>query len=167
MHVGMKEAVANGMAQEALDDEIAQRHGDRGHARASAGTSERGVPSIHSRVRTCRAVRAQSTRGTRKPGSSFDIARHFGNGRGFHAKVKFELHRLRKRVDGSDGTQPPHLGAPPLGKAGGEIEALDVVAELLLDSGAEDLDRHPSPSVVRALCTWAIDAAATGGPNSV
>ena len=52
----MEEAVAQSMAQEALA--------------SSAARSLSGVPSIHSSVSTSRAVRSQSTVGTRKSASS-------------------------------------------------------------------------------------------------
>ena len=71
--------------------------------------SEMGVPSIHSVVSTCLAVRCQSTLGTRKSWIVLGIVRHLGNGGGFHAQIEFELHGMFEHFNRSDRPQPPGL----------------------------------------------------------
>src|SRR5262249_34106123 len=68
MHVGVEEAVAQRLAQKGLNHRAARLVRSKPLA-SSRARSESGVASIHSSVSTSRAVRSQSTAGTRKSGS--------------------------------------------------------------------------------------------------
>ena len=117
VHVGVEEAVADGMAQEALDHLVAERRQIEALAPCSAAMSAIGVPSIHSVVSTWRAVRCQSIFGTRKPRIVLGVLRHLGDGRGLHAQIEFELHRLLEHGDRRHGPQPAAFGADALDQA--------------------------------------------------
>ena len=74
-----------------------------------------------------------------------------------------------ERVDHGDRPQPARGRMEALDLPGGEEVAVEVAAEALLDAGAQDLDRRRRArtplSIATALCTWAMEAAATGGPE--
>ena len=70
MHVGVKEAVAQRVAEKRLDQRARQASAGRSLWPASRARSDSGVASIHSSVSTSLLVRSQSTVGTRKSGSS-------------------------------------------------------------------------------------------------
>ena len=69
----------------------------------------------------------------------------------------------------STGLQPLRLGKQPFGETGGEEHVGEVAREAPLDAGPQHLDRDVALAVgvaTLARCTCAIEAAATGSPNS-
>ena len=128
MHVGVEEAVAQRVAQEGLDHRAAERRQVEALAPRALARSLSGVPSIHSSVSTSRAVRSQSTAGTRKSGSSLVFSRHLRERGGFEPQVHLDRDRARQRVDHLDQPQPPRLGRMALGGARREIESVEIGA---------------------------------------
>ena len=114
----------------------------------SASTSEIGVPSIHSVVSTSRAVRCQSTLGTRKPGSSLVFAAISDNGRGFHAQVEFLLHRLLEHLHGGDRPQPAAFGADRSISRAAKKKLSRSAAKRFSTPGRRTLTATSRPSVV-------------------
>ena len=106
---------------------------------ASAARSVSGVPSIHSSVSTSRAVRSQSTVGTRKSGSSLVFSRISEMRGGFEPQVHLDRDRARQRVDHLDQAQPPRLGRMALGGARREVERVEIALEAPLDAGPQHL----------------------------
>ncbi len=70
VHVGVEEAVAEHLLEEDLGRLRAGSGPGRSPAAIRASRSSEAIPLTRSRVSTRRAVRCQSTRGTRKPSSS-------------------------------------------------------------------------------------------------
>ena len=106
------------------------------------------MPSIHSTVSTRRAVRFQSTSGTRKPSSPAvfsAISEMAAASR--RRSISSSVVRL-ERVDDGDGLQAPRRRMQALDQARGEVVAVEVAAELLLDAGAQDLDGDLAPAPV-------------------
>ena len=64
----------------------------------------------------------------------------FGGRRGLQAKIHFDLHRARQRIDDFDRLQPPRFRKPEFGDARGEIHVREIAAEEALDAGAENFD---------------------------
>ena len=109
---------------------------------SSAAWSLSGVPSIHSSVSTSRAVRSQSTVGTRKPASSRGVLRHLGERGGFQPEIHFDRDRAGKRRDHLDRPQPPRFRRPAFRLARGIKESVEIGLEAPLDAGPQDLHRH-------------------------
>ena len=133
------------------------------------------MPSIHSSVSTRRAVRCQSTAGTRNASTPaaarpFDVVGHLRDGGRLEPQVHLELGRAPQVVDDGDRPQPARRRMEPLDQAGGEIVAVEIVLKRRSTPGRRILTatvrRVPSASSTTALCTCAIEAAAIGGPNS-
>ena len=76
------------------------------------------------------------------------VLRHLGDGGGLEAQVHLQLGRSLQRVDDGDGLQAPRRRMQALDEAGGEVVAVEVAAELLLDAGAQDLYGYLAPAAV-------------------
>ena len=109
---------------------------------AVSATCRIGVPSIHSTVSTRFAVRFQSTSGTRKPSSLFDVAGHLGDRRRLEPQIHLEFGRVLQVVDDRHRLQPPRRFVIPLDHAGREVVAVEVAAEALFDIRTQDFDGH-------------------------
>ena len=110
MHVGVKEAVAQGVAQKRLDERARQPGGSNPRAASRRGSLS-GVPSIHSIVSTSRVVRSQSIAGARKSGSSCRFSANSDGGRRLEAEVHLHAHRARERLDHLDRRRRRSSGA--------------------------------------------------------
>ena len=117
---------------------------------SSAARLESGVPSIHSSVRTVRAVRSQSTVGHAEIRIVLRVVANLGDGGGFEPQVHLDGDRTRERIDDLDEPQPARLGRMALGVARREIHRVEIGLEAPLDAGAQHLDgnayvRRPPP----------------------
>ena len=140
MHVGVKEAVAHGVAQKRLDDDapevrevgagllqtvdIGQRNPvdpfERQHVLGGAVP----IDAWHAEFRVARAVFGE-----------------FGRGRRLQPEIHFHPHRARQGVHDLDGAQAAGFGDVALGEAGGEIHVREVAREAGLDAGPQHLHR--------------------------
>ena len=168
MHVGVEEAVAHGVLQESAHDREAERP-----AVEAGGVDPRdvgdgdAVDPLHGQHATRRALPVDL--GHAEVGVVLDVLGHLGDGGGLEPQVHFDLGGVAQVVDDGDRLQAPRGRVKAFDLARGEVVAVEVAAEALLDAGAKDLTatvRRPLPSSTTALCTWAMEAAATGGPNS-
>ena len=103
------------------------------------------MPSIHSSVSTPRAVRSQSTVGTRKSGSSLTFSRISAIAA---ASSRRSISIVTERASvstTSTNAQPPRLGRMALGVARREVERVEIAPEAPLDAGPQHLhgDRLP------------------------
>ena len=128
------------------------------------------MASIHSVVSTSRAVRSHSGCGTRKLGSS----------RVFSASSDMAAASSRRSISmatdrasvstTSCGRSRLASGTKRSNMAGGEAHGLEIARELLAHAGPHHLDGDGAPRrrgrAMRALWTWAIEAAATGSLKS-
>ena len=93
---------------------------------------------------------------------------HLRERRSLEAQVHLDRNGAGERIDDCDRPQPPRRGIDALDQPRAGIECVEVAAEPAPDAGAQHLDRdrphgHPVRAGDFALCTWAIEAAATGG----
>ena len=109
-------------------------------AAASRATSAIGMPSIHSTVSTRRAVRFQSTSGTRKSASPLMFSAISEMAAASSRRSISISVGAPQRVDDGDRLQAPRGRMKALDLARGEVVAVEVAAEALLDAGAQDLD---------------------------
>ena len=111
VHVGMKEAVAHGVAQERAQHRQTERAADRGPPPPAASRSAIGMPSIHSivstRLRRALPVDARhaETRSSDRP--SRDVLGHLRDGGRLEPQIHLELGRALQRVDDGHRPQPP------------------------------------------------------------
>ena len=99
------------------------------------------MPSIHSSVSTRRAVRLQSIAGTKKPGSA-SIASASSEARGRLApQVELARGPALERRDDQPRAQPRRFAAQRFDLRRGPFIGVDRAGELLLDAGAQHLDR--------------------------
>ena len=109
---------------------------------ASAAWSLSGVPSIHSSVSTSRAVRSQSTAGTRKPASSRVFSRHFGKRGRFQPEIHFHRHRAGERRHRFDRAQALRFERQAFRLARGKEKGVEIDLEAALDAGPQNFHRH-------------------------
>ena len=117
MHVGVKEAVAQRVAQKGLDQRAGELRQVEALGLRARARSDSGVASIHSSVSTSLAVRSQSTVGTRKSGSSLVFSAISESAAASRRKSISTVTERRKRVDHLDEPQPPRLGGKVFGVA--------------------------------------------------
>ena len=108
---------------------------------SSRARSDSGVASIHSSVSTSRAVRFQSTLGTRKSGSCLGVLRHLGQRGGLQPQIHLDGDGAPQRLDHLDETQPPRLGRQVLGVARHEREGGEIDLAAMLDAGPQHFHR--------------------------
>ena len=140
MHVGMEEAVADGVAQEALDDRVAERH--QIEARLPQCFDIRHAACHRSTRWSGRAARlsAQSTVGRRKPGSSLVFS-------AISAMAEASMRRSSSSFIDCSSIATAAMGRRRLPSADmlsimprGKAEAVDIGSETLLDTGAQNFD---------------------------
>ena len=99
------------------------------------------MPSIHSSVSTRRAVRRQSTPGTRKPSVAAAMFSAISEMAAASSRRSISISvGAPQRIDDRHGAQAPRRRMEALDLARGEIVAVEVAAEAALDAGAQDLD---------------------------
>ena len=141
MHVGVKEAVAQRVAQEGLDHRAAERRQIEALG-FERGAVVSGVPSIHSSVSTSRAVRSQSTVGTRKSGSS-RCSPPSRRARPPRAAGPFRSRPSGASVSTTSISRSRRAsGEKLLGLARGKEERVEIGLEAALDAGPQHLHRH-------------------------
>ena len=140
VHVGMKEAVADGMAQEALDHRVAQLHEVEalGTQRLDIG-NRRAIDPLGGQHFAPGAFPIDLRHA--KPGVILGVLRHLGQGRCFHAQVQFLLHGLLQHLYGGHRPQPAAFRAEALHQAGGEIEASQVGRKPFANAWPQHLHR--------------------------
>ena len=160
----MEKPVAQRVAEERLD----HRTGEPLEVEAvgsSRARSESGTPSIHSSVSTSRAVRSQSTAGTRKSGSFLVFSAISESAAASNRRSISSATERPQRVYHFDQPQPPRFGGHQLGLARGKGEGVEVELETPLYAWSEHLHRdcaRSSAVAISARCTCAMEAAATG-----
>ena len=140
-------------------------------AAASASRSASGMPSIHSSVSTSpRGPRPNRPAARGSPASSLVFSAISESAAASRRRSISMATERRQRVDHGDRPQPARGRRKRSISRAAKTNASRSLLEALLDAGAQHLDRDRlgAPSGVRtsALCTCAIEAAATGGPNS-
>ena len=141
MHVGMEEAVANGVLQEGLDDVAAKR--DRvmagGAQRLDIGEADAVDPFVdqdlaggelpirhrHAEIRILSGILGE-----------------FGERRRLKAQIHLHGDRARQGLDDGDEAQAPCLGRACLRQLRAEAHGGEIAVEAVADSGPEDLDRN-------------------------
>ncbi len=113
VHVGVKEAVVQGVAQKRLDEPAPERGRVEARAPASGSGSLSGVPSIHSIVSTSRVVRSQSIVGARNARVALEILAEFGRRRRLETEIHLHPHRARQRLDDLHRLQPARFRKQP------------------------------------------------------
>ena len=139
VHVGMEEAVAQGVAQEGLDQRVGKRVQIVAGGREAA-TSDILMPSIHSMVTTSRPVRSQSTSARGSPDRLCVFSAEFRKGGGLEPQIHLDLRRLLQRLGDLDRTEPAGRGHEALLQVRHEIEGLEIACETLAHAGPDDLD---------------------------
>ena len=131
---------------------------------SSAARLESGVPSIHSSVSTVRAVRSQSTAGTRKSGSSFVLSRISAMAAA-SSRRSISIVTERASVSTTSMSRSRRASAEwrsALRAAKYSVSRSDLKRRSMPGRSTFTASVCPSAS---ALCTCAIEAAATAGPN--
>ena len=139
VHVRMEKAIADRVAQKALDhgiaklDEIEPLRAKRIHISDWRSVNPLGGQHVpagplpidlwHAKVRVI-------------PG----VLRHLGKGCGLHAQVEFLLHGLLEHVHCGNRSQPASLCTEALHEAGSKIEAAKISSEPLSHAWAQNLD---------------------------
>ena len=148
MHVGMEEAVAHGMPQEALHQERAERL----HLVAGGGKrvaiGNRDAVDPFQRQHAPRAARPIDLRHA-ETCIVLGVLGHLGESGGLHAKIHLDGNGLRQSVDHGDRPKPPGGPVEPLDHARGEDVRVEILLEALLDAGAQHLDRDRLERAVR------------------
>ena len=160
MHVGVEEAVAQGVAQEGLD-QLAPERGRIEAELPSAPGSLSGVPSIHSIVRTSRVVRSQSIFGARKSGIVGEVLAEFAAAAASSRK-SISMRTERASVSTTSTGAAVAVAARTARRARGEEHVGEVALKRRSTPGRSSLtatSRSPSASRTRARCTCAIEAA--------
>ena len=146
MHVGVEEAVADGVAQETLEElarqflavepgRVERREVADRDALDPAGGEHCLGGVVPADVRDDEAL------------VLFGVLLELGNGGRFEPQVEFEPGRPVEGLDHIGRPQPAQFAGEALGKAGARIVAFEIGAEPPLDPGAENLDRHRAPAV--------------------
>ena len=139
VHIGMKEAVADGMPQERLQQGLAQRF-----AVNARGVERRGFADRDARHPAggehgfCRVVPAHAR--DHEPLIILDIFGHLGNRGRLEAQIELEPGGAIKRLDHFHRLQAAQRFDPTLGPGGTGILSFDIGAKALLNAGAQDLD---------------------------
>jgi hypothetical protein len=157
-------------AQEGLDHRCGRAPAGRWPAaRAALDTVAERMPSIHSVVSTrfggALPVRPPA-RGSRD--RRWSVLRHLGQRCRLEPQVHLHRDRAGQGVDDGDRLEAPRCRREALGSRAAKKKSRDRGGSGRATPGRSTLTATslPSPSRTSRLCTWAIEAAATGGPNS-
>ena len=108
--------------------------------------------------------------GTRKSRIVVRCSRPIRKGRCLEPRIHLDRDRARQRLHHGEGRRPAHRRSDALDEPRAEAHIGEIALEARLDAGTQDLDGDASapdpPRRGRALCSWAMEAAATGSPNS-
>jgi hypothetical protein len=144
VHVGMEEAVADRVAEEALDDRVAQLHQvEPLRAKGVDVGNWRSIDPFGGEHVTRGALPVNLRHA--ETGIFPGVFRHFRNGCGLHAQVELLLHRLFEHGDGGHGPEPPSFSAELFHKAGGKVVTAEIGSEALSNAGAQHLDGEIPP----------------------
>ena len=170
MHVGVEEAVAQGVAQERLDELAAERADVEALRRQPLGIAERrAVDPFHRQHFARGAVPVDRRRA--KIGVVLEVLAIFGGRGGLQAKIHLHAHRARQRLDDLHRPQPlarPGTGARRAGRR--RTCRRDRARSRRSTPGRSTFTATIALAVAvahRARWTCAIEAAATGSPNSM
>ncbi len=159
MHVGMEEAVAQGVGQEAPDDRVGQPLPvDPGGVEARMVAQGQALDPFSDEDPLGRQLPVGLRHAEAR--IALRVLGHLGRRRAFQAQIHLEAHALGQRVDEGDGAKPPRLGRDALGRPRGQIEALEIRPEPRLHARPQRLDRDVA---VRALDPRAMDLRDRGG----
>ena len=168
MHVGMKEAVAQRVAQEALDHLAAEIGQIDLRLLEPRMVAQRDAVDPFHRQHIVRGA-VPVDRGHAKVRIVAGVLRHLGQRGGFEPQIHFHRDRARHRVDDFDQPQPPRfrrIAPRPCARQrrnrarSRRKRAATLGRSTLTATGL----RTPSRSI-SARCTCAIEAAATAGPK--
>ncbi len=160
MHVGMKETVAQRLAEKLAHDQqgdsfgilsgcvqlrsAAQRRSLHPFRRQNARSRARPVDSRYAKLHIARGV--------------FGELRRCGR---FHPQIELKRDAGRQRIDKCPHAQPPRLGEKPLRPARGKSEGRQIAGEFGFDTGPENLHGHGARRLV--ICCRAVHLGDRGG----
>ena len=141
VHIGVEKAVAQGLAQEGLDDGAAK--GDAVMAFGDDGIDivQRGaVDPFHGENFTRGQIPIDG--GDAEIRVVAGVFRHFGQSGGFETEIHLHGHGARERFDDIDEFQAAGLGGERFEESRGIGHGAEIAAEAIADIGAQDFDRH-------------------------
>ena len=148
VHVGVKEAVAQRMAEEGLDQRPGERARIVAERRQAVRVGERNsLDPLHRHDFAGRAVPVDR----RRPDVRI-VPRVFGElrrSRGLEPEIHLHPHRSRESLDDLDEAQAAHLRRDPLGEPRREEHVGEIAREPALDSRAQHFDRDGLGAFVR------------------
>jgi hypothetical protein len=147
-NTGVKEAVAQSVAQEGLD----HRAGEMLQVEALGlqprlVVERRAVDPVEGQHVPGGAVPVHG--GNAEVGIAAGVVGHLGERRSLQPQVHLDRNRAAQGVHRLDHAKPPRLGRQGFGALGGKRERIEIDAKALLDAGAEHLDRHRLAAVRR------------------
>lgn len=110
-------------------------------ASCNAPTLDRGMPSIHSVVRTSRPGPVPVDLWRPKVRVAGRIVAELGRSGGLQAQIHLQAHAARQRFDDLDQAQATGFRRRTLGEAGSEHHVVEVAPEPDFDARTQDLDR--------------------------
>ncbi len=141
MHVGVEEAVAQRVAQEALDHVAAKRRQVEALGRKRGVVVERRAVDPFEREHFARGA-VPVDAGHAKVGVLAGVLGHFGQRGRFQPEIHFDRHRAGERRHRLDRTQPLRFEREIFRLARGVEESVEIGLEAPLDAGPQDFHRH-------------------------
>ncbi len=141
MHVGVKQAVAHRVAQEALDDDGAELRQHEALLRQPDRVVELGAVDPFERQHLGGGSVPIDLRHA-EVGLAGHVLRELGGGGGLQPEIGLHLERAGERVDDARRTQALAVGKLALDEGGGGLHVGEVALHQPLDAGASHLDRH-------------------------
>ena len=140
MHVGVKEAVAQGMAQERLNERPPERRRIETQLGEAPRIAERrAVDPLHRQRFARRAIPVDL--GRAKAGIVREVLGKLRGRRRFKPQVHLDTHAARQRLDNFDEAQPFQARLETFGAARGIEHVGKIAREASLDAGPQQLDR--------------------------
>ena len=140
VHVGVKEAVAQRVAQECLDQHAAEfwQVETLRHETGAVG-QRRGVDPFQGQHFLGGAVPVDRRHAEIR--IVLGVLGHFRERRRLETEIHFDHHRAAQRVDHLDEAEPPRFGDRFSACTRGEGESAEIGVEALFDAGPQNLDR--------------------------
>ena len=139
MHVGVKEAVAQRVAQECLDQHAAEfRQVETFRHKAGAVGQRRGVDPFQGQHFLGGAVPVDRRHAEIR--IVLGVLGHFRERRRLEAEIHLDHDRAAQRLDHFDETEPPCFRRKIFGVPRGEGEGAEIGVETLFDAGPQHLD---------------------------